>query len=156
MIHTLALFFPAYVSSPLATLTALLPRRHPIDFGARLRDGRRIFGDGKTWEGLIIGTFLGGLLGLPVYVFFGVSANPFVFAFLGLFGDLIGSFVKRRMGLRRGEHAPILDELDFLFPPLAYAMPPWRDALVLILITPFLHRAVSIAGYKLGVKREPW
>ncbi len=156
MIHTLALFFPAYVSSPLATLTALLPRRHPIDFGARLRDGGRIFGDGKTWEGLIIGTLFGGLLGLPVYVFFGVSANPFVFAFLGLLGDLIGSFVKRRMGLRRGEHAPILDELDFLFPPLVYAMPPWRDALVLILITPFLHRAVSILGYKLGVKREPW
>ncbi|HID72560.1 TPA: CDP-archaeol synthase [Candidatus Micrarchaeota archaeon] len=156
IVETLALLSPAYFSSPFATLSCLLPRRHPVDFNIRLRDGNRLLGDGKTWEGLLLGTLLGGVAGALVYIPFGISENPFLMAFLGLLGDMMGSFAKRRMGLERGEHAPLLDELDFLAPPLMYALPPAADVAVILVVTPFLHRLASAAGYAAGVKREPW
>ncbi|MDD1705711.1 MAG: CDP-archaeol synthase, partial [Methanoregulaceae archaeon] len=39
---------PAYVPNPVA---AFLGGGRPIDGGNNFRDGRRIFGDGKTWRG---------------------------------------------------------------------------------------------------------
>ncbi len=156
IIETLALLSPAYFSSPFATFSRFFPRKHPVDLGYVLRDGHRILGDGKTWEGLVLGTAFGGAVGALIYTWFGISENPFLIAFLGLCGDMLGSFVKRRMGLKRGEHAPLLDELDFLAPPLVYTHPPAVDVVILLLITPVLHKLASIAGYKMGVKHEPW
>ena len=156
IIETFALLSPAYFSSPFATLSRFFPRKHPVDLNARFCDGKRILGDGKTWEGLLLGTLLGGAAGALIYACFGISENPFLIAFLGLLGDMMGSFAKRRMGLERGEHAPILDELDFLAPPLMYTLPPAADVMAVLAATPFLHKIVCLLGYKIGVKREPW
>jgi CDP-2,3-bis-(O-geranylgeranyl)-sn-glycerol synthase len=52
---------PAYIPNPSA---ALFGGGRPIDFGRRLKDGYRIFGDGKTYRGLVIGTLCGILIGL--------------------------------------------------------------------------------------------
>jgi len=156
IVETLALLFPAYASSPLATLSKFLKKTHPIDFDRHLPDGKPLLGAGKTWEGTLIGTLGGGILGLFVYRAFAIQANPFLFAFLGLVGDMLGSFIKRRMGMERGQHAPLLDELDFLFPPLVYAAPPFPDVLIVVVITPVLHKLACLVGYALGVKREPW
>ena len=155
MIQALAYVLPAYVASPLATLARFLPT-HPMDFGKRWRDGERILGDGKTWEGFILGTVGGGAIGLFVYPLFSVQYNPFLVALVSMLGDVAGSFVKRRMGLKRGEDAPLIDQIDFLLPVLALFPPRPTDALILILITPLIHRLACIIGHALGVKREPW
>ncbi|MEE9164043.1 MAG: CDP-archaeol synthase, partial [Thermoplasmata archaeon] len=107
-------FLPAYVANPAAVLVG---GGTPMDFGAKLRDGRRVFGDGKTWRGFIGGGLIGVALGTimwastlpfpgtpfsygPFPVFLGIVA---ALSFGALLGDLLGSFLKRRWGIDRGE-----------------------------------------------------
>src|SRR3989442_5764021 len=101
-------FLPAFVANPMAVVFG---GGTPIDFGRTLRDGERLFGDGKTWRGLVGGTlsgaFLGFLLTVPFDLFapnstwsfgsYGVafSGSP-VLAFCALLGDLAGAVLKRR------------------------------------------------------------
>ncbi len=174
-------FLPAFLANPMAVVWG---GGTPMDFGRTLRDGERLFGDGKTWRGLVGGTlsgaFLGLLLSLPFSlvasaaswsfgspaVAFGVSA---VLAFGALLGDLAGGFVKRRLRKPRGAKAPGLDQYDFVAGGLllslvvpAWSVPrffsgdAWLGLLAIILITPALHRAVNIVGYRMGRKHEPW
>src|SRR5439155_1236306 len=88
----------------------------------------------------------------------------FLPAFLG---DLVGAFVKRRMHLARGAKASGLDQYDFVVGALflSLAIPSWSvprffsgDALLgllaIIVITPALHRAVNLVGYRMGKKHE--
>ena len=154
-------YLPALVANGSATLIA---RGHPLDLGKRFIDGRRILGDGKTVEGFILGL----LYATSVSLTEALAANSVCLAAYGvaaglgaLLGDIAGSFIKRRMGLERGAHAPLLDQLDFLIgaylttlavgykPPLLYA------ALFAVLVYG-LHRATNYAAYKLGIKQVPW
>jgi CDP-2,3-bis-(O-geranylgeranyl)-sn-glycerol synthase len=174
-------FLPAFVANPLAVLCGGGP---PIDLGRVLRDGERLFGDGKTWRGLAGGTLAGALIGLlltlPVNALdpgspwsFGMPGEAFlasaVLAFGALVGDLGGAFVKRRLRKPRGAKAPGLDQYDFVVGALLLSLlvPAWSmrrffgdDALLglaaIILITPALHRAVNLLGYRMGRKHEPW
>lgn len=173
-------------------LPAMLPNSAAVVFGGGTKvdfgkswKGKRIFGDGKTWRGLFGGALSGIALGL---VMLGIShsfdpGNHWGFgsfnqgliiittlAFGAVLGDLMGAFVKRRMGLERGERAPILDQYDFvlgsflltaLFNPgwiLGTYIAGWNIlALLFLLFVMFgLHRAANIIGYKMGLKNEPW
>src|SRR5437867_1232755 len=86
-----------------------------------------------------------------------------------LLGDLAGAFLKRRMHKPRGAKAPVLDQYDFVVGALLLSLtiPAWSvprffsgDALLglvaIILITPALHRAVNVIGFRIGQKQEPW
>jgi CDP-2,3-bis-(O-geranylgeranyl)-sn-glycerol synthase len=77
-----------------------------------------------------------------------------------MIGDLIGAFIKRRLGLPRGAPAPILDQLDFIIIAILFAsflikITP-SMIFIVILITPFIHILVNGIAYKLGKKKEPW
>ncbi|MHA2102944.1 MAG: CDP-2,3-bis-(O-geranylgeranyl)-sn-glycerol synthase [Candidatus Hodarchaeales archaeon] len=90
----------------------------PIDGGRMWRDGKRIFGDGKTYRGFIGGVLIGSLIGLVQFFFEGNSSPIFRAFFLSLgalIGDLIGSFIKRRMSIDRGRPALGMDQLGFIF-----------------------------------------
>jgi CDP-2,3-bis-(O-geranylgeranyl)-sn-glycerol synthase len=75
-------------------------------------------------------------------------------------GDSVGSFIKRRFDLKRGQKAPLLDQLDFLFGALLMASLfvtiklEW--IILLTVITPLIHLVASIIAYRLKVKKEPW
>lgn len=77
-----------------------------------------------------------------------------------LVGDLIGSFIKRRLNIARGRPAPFLDQLDFLIMAIifgALVIPlPLILMLFLIIVTPIIHLLANIIGYVLRLKREPW
>jgi CDP-2,3-bis-(O-geranylgeranyl)-sn-glycerol synthase len=174
-------FLPAYLANPMAVVFGGGP---PIDLGRSLSDGQRFFGDGKTWRGLIGGTVSGAVLGLLLSLPFdllgsssswsyGFPAEAFVasavLALGALLGDLAGAFVKRRLHLPRGAKASGLDQYDFVVGALvlSLAVPSWSvprffsgDALLgllaIIVITPALHRAVNLVGYRMGKKHEPW
>lgn len=171
---------PAYAANPIAVVFG---GGTPIDFGRSLRDGNRIFGDGKTWRGLAGGVALGLLLGI-LLTLIGTSLSPrlsfgdwpgvlrvLILLPLGaLLGDLAGAFVKRRLGKGRGEKAPGLDQYDFLIGTFALLLLVERDwwlarlwtgdaifgLAFIIFITPVLHRVVNVIGYRWGRKREPW
>jgi CDP-2,3-bis-(O-geranylgeranyl)-sn-glycerol synthase len=92
-----------------------------------------------------------------------------VLAVGALLGDLAGAFIKRRLHKPRGAKAPGLDQYDFVVGGLllSVTIPSWSvprffsgDALLgllaIIVITPALHRAVNLVGYRMGKKHEPW
>jgi CDP-2,3-bis-(O-geranylgeranyl)-sn-glycerol synthase len=86
--------------------------------------------------------------------------HGFLLSFGALIGDLIGSFIKRRLNLERGRPAPPLDQLDFVAGALAFSfiefIPPIEIIGVLLVLTPGIHLIANIIGYRLRLKKEPW
>ena len=87
----------------------------PLDRNKVFRDGRPLLGPGKTLRGiisaLIATTVLAPLLGLG-------PAQGAVFALLAMSGDLVSSFLKRRLDIAASHSAPLLDQLPETLLPL--------------------------------------
>jgi CDP-2,3-bis-(O-geranylgeranyl)-sn-glycerol synthase len=164
---------PAYLPNPVA---ALFGGGAPIDAGRTFSDGRRIFGDGKTWRGLIVGVLAGVLAGMLQIEAAGLydpgwlprlAILPVCLLAAGaLLGDLVKSFFKRRFGKERGAKWPVADQYDLVagaFLLLLVFDPAWLFSEVtlpaficILILTPLLHRATNIIGYLLKVKEVPW
>ena len=131
IIQAFWIVIPIYVANASAVIVG---GGKPIDFGKSFKDGHRILGDGKTWRGLLAGTFLGMTAGFGLvvvakylntseYAFLGVTDFEgfplmililFSLCFGALLGDIIESFFKRRIGKDRGQDWIPFDQLDFL------------------------------------------
>jgi CDP-2,3-bis-(O-geranylgeranyl)-sn-glycerol synthase len=88
----------------------------PLDCGSRFLDGRPLLGSSKTWRGYLFAISITILCawaeGLDM-------ATGLVFSLAVLVGDSLTSFIKRRLGLVSGGHAPGLDQvLESLLPLL--------------------------------------
>jgi len=115
------IMLPAYVPNPVA---ALCGGGTPIDLGRNFSDGRRLFGDGKTYRGLVAGILAGviiGLLQIQAQTFFNLTNLPAhtllsvsLLAVGALLGDLCKSFFKRRFGKERGSKWPLADQYDLV------------------------------------------
>jgi predicted MPP superfamily phosphohydrolase len=101
-----------------------------VDQGRTLWDGRPLFGNHKTSRGVVgaltMGALAGPLLGFLWWEGLAVSS-------LSVLGDLLSSFIKRRMDLPDGSVAPGLDQVfEGAFPLLylssAYSVGPWTSA----------------------------
>lgn len=159
----LALAAPCYVANATPVVVAkILKRRHPIDGGRRFVDGRRILGDGKSIEGFVSGVAAGTAVGLVLDRAGVLHAGEALVLSLGtMLGDTLGSFIKRRLGLERGDPAPLLDQLSFLLVALLMYQLVYGglDALVttmLIAVTPPIHLLTNHLAYRLGLKDKPW
>jgi CDP-2,3-bis-(O-geranylgeranyl)-sn-glycerol synthase len=89
----------------------------PLDANIQFIDGRPLFGSSKTIRGIVVSllvtTLAAPLLGLE----FGVGL---LVAATAMAGDLLSSFVKRRLGLAPSSQAIGLDQIpESLFPLLA-------------------------------------
>lgn len=177
IIQALWIIIPAYIANGCALL---MGGGTPIDFGKNYKDGRRILGDGKTWNGLFVGAFFGITGGFGITIVAIYANNTPEFAFLGLndfghfpvmipiissicfgalLGDIIKSFLKRRVGKNRGEDWIPFDQLDFILGVLFFSLITasiiqvlgftdynwffqsfsiWH-ILVLLIVTPFFH-----------------
>lgn len=184
----------------------------PIDGGKYCKDGRRIFGDHKTLNGLIKGPLYIGIpisigifllfiflwpaiqlipitvndlgvsklyIDLKLYEFYFVGGySPFGFIILLIriilvsygasFGDLAGSFLKRRLNYPSGAPFWIVDQLDFalgaiifasipafIFPGLYFA-PDLNIIIFLMIITPSISIIANTVAYVVGWKDVPW
>jgi CDP-2,3-bis-(O-geranylgeranyl)-sn-glycerol synthase len=154
----------------------------PIDAGRVFRDGKRILGDGKSVRGFIVGVFFGTLVGFgqaftapylqPIlaqfvtitpemeYVLFITVPATFLLSVGALTGDLVGSFIKRRVNIKSGDPSPFLDQLGFIIMALIFAFPLMRPSpgfvIILILTTLGIHWLSNALGYLLGLKENPW
>jgi len=164
---------PAYIPNPVA---ALCGGGTPIDFDRNYSDGRRLLGDGKTYRGLAFGVLAGiaaGALQIWLAGTYGwtflpqqTAASIVILAFGALLGDMAKSFVKRRLGKDRGQSWLIADQYDLVagaFILMLVFDPAWLFAtitlpilIIILILTPVLHRAVNILGFLCGVKKEPW
>lgn len=167
----LVLLSPAYICHSIAVICN---DGIPIDGGKKLL-GKRIFGDNKTVGGFIGGVAYGGIIGLlilaAVYLMFGVVITdnvllPWYLSFLGMSGDLLGSFIKRRLNLEPGSKSLFLDVYPFVFIMLiglacydfswfvnAY---PWYSILIILVLTPVLHRLTNTLGFMAKLKKCPY
>jgi CDP-2,3-bis-(O-geranylgeranyl)-sn-glycerol synthase len=173
LLSALWIMLPAYLPNPVA---AVFGGGTPIDFGKKFSDRRRLLGDGKTYRGFFFGVLAGigigilqiwlsdmyGLLNLPHHTLLSVT----LLASGALLGDICKSFFKRRLGKERGERWVIADQYDLvagafilmlLFDPswiLTYVTLP--TLIIILILTPILHRVVNIFGYLIGIKEVPW
>lgn len=93
----------------------------PLDGGVRFIDGRPLFGVSKTIRGLVLAvvatSLAAPLLGLAVSAGFLVGLGAMA-------GDLLSSFVKRRLGFKPSSRATGLDQIPESLVP---ALLCWRD-----------------------------
>ncbi len=175
VVKTVWLLLPAYTPNNFAVLFG---GGTPIDFGKKFIDGKRILGDGKTIRGFVAGV-LGGLLVAHLQLLIERLAGfrlysklpydqflqlAFLLAFGAMVGDALGSFIKRRFGVKRGKCFPVLDQLTFLLVAYAFAsLSPafstlftMKILIIGIVITPVLHLVVNVIAYVLKLKEVPW
>ncbi|MGZ5017206.1 MAG: CDP-archaeol synthase [Methylobacter sp.] len=129
----------------------------PVDLGLKLRDGRRLFGDTKTWRGLcsaIFFTVLAAILS-GIDLLTGV-----LFGLLVMSGDLLASFIKRRMGYVESSHARGLDTVpESLLPILLLKEPLALSLINIILIVALfflIEELLSPVLYRLHIKKRPY
>jgi len=148
----------------------------PVDFGRYFYDGKRIFGDGKTYSGLVGGIVIGTLVSMLqpcIYpTLYNDLASSFIFGLIissgAVFGDTVKSFFKRRLGIERGNPFPIVDQSDFVWGALLFyyllgplllpdffALPVEWLAVILI-VSPFIHFVGNILAYRLKLKEVWW
>lgn len=169
----LALWFilPAYIANSTA---ALFGGGTPVDFGRNFSDGRRLFGGGKTFLGLFAGIAFGTIAGnvqgylitdglVPGYMAGDVlryTVAGFLLATGALLGDLASSFVKRRLGMKRGAKFFPVDQLDFIVGSLVFVsviyLPSLATIAILLVLTPAIHLVFNFTAHRLKVKHEPW
>jgi len=177
IILALWLMLPAYITNMSA---ALFRGKIPIDRGIYFGKNR-LLGDGKTFEGLVNGITCGLLSGIFLHLFVAEYLNLHSFgdftslSFLvtlvcltagAMLGDLFGSLIKRRVGLKPGAPLPIVDQLDFVAGAwllLFLFMREWfigvfslEIIITVIVITLPLHLFTNYIGFTMGKKEVPW
>lgn len=128
----------------------------PIDKGFHLVDGQPLFGRKKTWRGLVVAVVTTAALAqwLELGLVFGA-----MFGLLAMVGDLMSSFIKRRLRINESARFIGLDQLPEAVLPLLLAFPVynfgWGWLVAVALIFTLLNLAVSPILYRLGVRRRP-
>jgi len=159
--QALYFIFPAYCAN---AVPVLFGGGLQMDFGRNFIDGKPLFGAHKTFRGffsgLVIGTFIGFVQSnLPFFQPPNMLLG-FVLSLGALTGDLIHSFVKRRLSFPPGASFPVADQLDFvvgaLFFSLFISSPSLPVALVILIVTPPIHLLTNFIAYRLNVKKEPF
>lgn len=164
--QALIFIFPAYCANGTPVLAGGGTR---MDFGRNFIDGRRIFGNNKTFRGFFFGWAVGILVGLMEGFVFGFNTVPVLLSVLiplgGLLGDLTGAFIKRRLDIPPGGLLPIVDQIDFVVGAVVFSFPlalinwaglSWQLIVVVLLITPPIHLFTNFLAYKLKLKKHPW
>lgn len=167
LLQALWFILPAYAANAFPTL---LRGKRPLDLGKKFHN-QRILGDGKTVEGTTGGVLFGFFIGLiqicvqgfiPTDLEMIEMSLPLILLLStgAIFGDIIGSFIKRRFNIERGRPLPLLDQLGFLIFAILFASfiltIKIEIIIVLLVITPPIHLITNMVGYLAKVKKTPW
>jgi len=172
ILRTLYFFLPAYAANIAPVLACRLAPRlsTPID-GGRTLGGIRIFGDHKTWRGVVAGVIAGlcvfelqvladraGALRVLALIDY-AGASPLIGVLLGLgagVGDAVKSFFKRRVGIAPGASWLGFDQLDFMAGAYvlvcAVFVPPLGATLAILPIVFVGSIATTATAYWCGLK----
>jgi len=166
--HIYFLFLPAILGGVLNMVFVKLPLlkslQVPMDGGKSLKDGKRVFGDNKTWKGFL------GMIVLTALSAWLVWHRAFTFSYLrgALLGfayvaaELPNSFVKRRLNLPPGKNGGFVqkffDMADsaigcILVFPLIYPI-TWLEALALFVIGTLTHYVVNLLLYYAKIRKQ--
>ncbi len=149
----------------------------PIDFNAVFM-GKSLFGSHKTFRGLFAAVIFGVvffyiqalLYNIDTVDFFksisiiDYSATPIMFGLLmgagAIFGDLVKSFFKRRIGIKPGERWIPFDQIDYVVGALFFSSFIHKPSVMIvaaIFITSFAsHIIMNHLGFYLGINKKKW
>lgn len=143
--------------------------------GGRTMGAQKIFGSHKTVRGLVLGVLAGAvtslaqnylLLFIPqisritLFDFSNKSALVWglLLGFGALFGDLVKSFIKRRMAITEGSPWIPWDQLDMVFGALLFGSFyhdfVLHNVLIAIILSPVLILGVNALGTTLKIKER--
>jgi CDP-2,3-bis-(O-geranylgeranyl)-sn-glycerol synthase len=125
----------------------------PIDRGIILSDGQRLLGGSQGFFSFIVIILYTCIVSLFVY--------PISFLIKGIcvfVGDALGSFIKRRLRIARGEFLVGIDHADYMLVSVAVFI--WLGEIdyiigcIALILTYIFHPLVCILGYKLHIKDQ--
>jgi CDP-2,3-bis-(O-geranylgeranyl)-sn-glycerol synthase len=129
----------------------------PLDSGWILADGHRLLGDSKTWRGVLAAILATGLCAMLLDWPVGVGM---IMGLAAMLGDVLSSFIKRRLGLDSSSRAVGVDQIpEALLPLLAVAETFALDGRTIAMIVvgfAVLELTLSPLFYWLGIRKRPY
>lgn len=130
---------------------------YPLDAGLLFVDGQPLLGESKTLRGVLCAIVMTGaaapLLGLAV-------AQGCLLGALAMLGDLLSSFIKRRLTLRRSSMALGLDQVPESLLPLLLMKDPlgltWFGILRTVVLFFVLELVLSRLLFWLRIRNTPY
>ena len=130
---------------------------HPVDFGLKFTDRKRLLGDSKSWRGIVSAIVI-ATIGAVILDF---SWNiGLIMGIWAMAGDLFSSFFKRRLGMNPSSMALGLDQIpESLFPLLAVSSTldlEWWRVLYLVLLFIVIELGLSRILFRLKIRNRPY
>lgn len=130
---------------------------HPVDFGVTWPNGEPLLGHAKSYRGIVL-SMLGTAAAAP---FLGLGWRMgLLIAVLAMTGDLVSSFLKRRMKLPASSMALGLDQLPESLLPLvgcAFFLPLSAEDIVAVVAAFFvLELGLSRLLYRVHLRDRPY
>ncbi|MFQ6073693.1 MAG: CDP-2,3-bis-(O-geranylgeranyl)-sn-glycerol synthase [Candidatus Bathyarchaeia archaeon] len=160
---------PAYVAN---AAPVIFGGGRPMDAGKLFWDRKPIFGRNKTVRGFFAGLLVGTFAGFALSLLFQLDEFPrnvlfqydillgFMLSLGALTGDLLHSFIKRRLDISPGSPLPVADQLDFVLGALLFSVvvhpPRLLIAVIIVVVTPPIHLLTNFLAYLIGAKGTPW
>lgn len=129
----------------------------PIDNRLKLHDGHRLFGNTKTWRGLCLAIFFTTLVAslTGIEPLMGV-----LFGALAMTGDLLASFIKRRMGYSESSRARGVDTVPESLLPILLLKDPLAlsliDIILIVALFFLIEELISPVLYRLHIRKRPY
>lgn len=178
VLKALYFFLPSYLANAAPVVLSRFKLFEFLNIRADLGkeiNGQPMFGTTKTVRGLLGGIIVAicmvaiqSLL-YNVDIFKSISVVQydmpdvlflgFLFGFGEGFGDLIKSFIKRRLNIKSSSPSIPLDQSSFLLSLLLssfYIFPGWDVWIAILILSPLIPLAANIFAYKIGWKNVWW
>jgi CDP-diglyceride synthetase len=131
--------------------------QYPIDNGRLFLDQRPLFGKSKTWRGVVVAVLTTALaarlLGIQWHV-------GILVAVLAIFGDLLASFIKRRLGIIESSRAWLLDQVPESFFPALFLRETLDlsllDVFMIVVLFVLFDVLLSPVLYRLHIRKQPY
>jgi CDP-2,3-bis-(O-geranylgeranyl)-sn-glycerol synthase len=159
--------FPAYCAN---AAPVIFGGGKPMDFDKKFFDGKPLLGSHKTFRGFLAGIIVGTLVGLAqtiIYeqVLFEYGSQfqysillGFMLSLGALTGDLVESFIKRRLNRSPGSSLPVADQIDFILGAFLFSIlvlpPSLLAALIILLVTIPIHLLTNLGAALLNMKNK--
>ena len=132
-------------------------RPRSLDGGRTWVDDQPLFGDHKT----VRGTFSGIIVGIALGILQMQPLRGVLLSVGAIGGDIVISFIKRRIKLKPGAMFPIADQMGFivfavLLVSLVQPSPTWERAVAILIATLPIHYLTNVIAWALKLKRNPW
>ena len=129
----------------------------PIDGGMTWWDGRAVFGASKTVRGIVVAL----LFTLLAALILGLSPTTgLIIAATSMAGDLLSSFIKRRLGLAPSSRATGLDQIPESLLPALVGIPllgfHYLDVIAVVALFLVGGLLLSQVLYRLKIRKHPY